>query len=115
MIENQPTIALIQERVAHVFGMPLIEMRSARRAYASSHPRQIAMYLAKRLTTRSLPTIGKHFGGRDHTTVMHAVRAVEKRRAAEPSTDRIVRELLGELGPRIVEEGQGDLFAGAEG
>ena len=53
-------------------------MTSARRSRAVARPRQMAMYLAKQLTPRSLPEIGKKFGGRDHTTVMHAVRQIEK-------------------------------------
>jgi chromosomal replication initiator protein len=53
-------------------------MTSERRARAVARPRQVAMYLAKQLTTRSLPEIGKKFGGRDHTTVMHAVRKIEE-------------------------------------
>jgi chromosomal replication initiator protein len=53
-------------------------MHSARRARAVARPRQVAMYLAKQLTSRSLPEIGRKFGGRDHTTVMHAVKKVEQ-------------------------------------
>jgi chromosomal replication initiator protein len=53
-------------------------MYSARRARAVARPRQVAMYLAKQLTPRSLPEIGRKFGGRDHTTVMHAVRKIEQ-------------------------------------
>ena len=53
-------------------------MHSARRARNVARPRQVAMYLAKMLTARSLPEIGRKFGGRDHTTVMHAVRKVEE-------------------------------------
>ena len=52
-------------------------MSSARRARAVARPRQIAMYLSKQLTSRSLPEIGRTFGGRDHTTVMHAVSRIE--------------------------------------
>jgi chromosomal replication initiator protein len=51
-------------------------MSSARRARAVARPRQVAMYLAKQLTSRSLPEIGRRFGNRDHTTVMHAVKTV---------------------------------------
>jgi chromosomal replication initiator protein len=60
-------------------------MYSARRARSIARPRQVAMYLAKQLTSRSLPEIGRKFGGRDHTTVMHAVRKVEELRDADSS------------------------------
>jgi len=60
-------------------------MHSARRSRAVARPRQVAMYLAKQLTPRSLPEIGRKFGGRDHTTVMHAVRKVEELRTADSS------------------------------
>jgi chromosomal replication initiator protein len=53
-------------------------MSSARRSRAVARPRQVAMYLSKQLTSRSLPEIGRAFGGRDHTTVMHAVRKIEE-------------------------------------
>ena len=53
-------------------------MHSARRSVAIARPRQIAMYLAKRLTSKSLPEIGRKFGGKDHTTVMHAVKRIEE-------------------------------------
>ncbi|MFB3149740.1 MAG: helix-turn-helix domain-containing protein, partial [Alphaproteobacteria bacterium] len=59
------------------------DMHSARRARAVARPRQVAMYLAKQLTSRSLPEIGRKFGGRDHTTVMHAVRRVEELRSGD--------------------------------
>jgi chromosomal replication initiator protein len=53
-------------------------MTSARRAREVARPRQVAMYLSKQLTPKSLPDIGRRFGGRDHTTVLHAVRKIEK-------------------------------------
>ena len=58
-------------------------MHSARRARAVARPRQVAMYLSKQLTARSLPEIGRKFGGRDHTTVMHAVKKVEELKATD--------------------------------
>ena len=64
--------------MAEHFGIRLTDMHSARRARQVARPRQIAMYLCKRLTQRSLPEIGRKFGGRDHTTVMHAVRKIEE-------------------------------------
>ena len=76
--ERRVTIDEIQKRVAEHFNIRLGEMTSARRARAVARPRQVAMYLAKQLTTRSLPEIGRKFGGRDHTTVMHAVRKIEE-------------------------------------
>lgn len=72
------TIDEIQRRVAEHYNIRLSEMTSDRRARAVARPRQVAMYLAKQLTTRSLPEIGRKFGGRDHTTVMHAVRKIEE-------------------------------------
>ena len=65
-------------------------MHSARRSRAVARPRQIAMYLSKQLTQRSLPDIGRKFGGRDHTTVMHAVKKVDELRAADRHFDEDV-------------------------
>jgi chromosomal replication initiator protein len=70
------TIDEIQKKVAEHYSIRLTDMSSARRARAVARPRQIAMYLAKQLTSRSLPEIGRKFGNRDHTTVMHAVSRV---------------------------------------
>jgi chromosomal replication initiator protein len=56
----------------------MAEMTSSRRARAVARPRQVAMYLSKQLTSRSLPEIGRKFGGRDHTTVIHAVKKIEE-------------------------------------
>ena len=82
--EKRVTIDEIQRRVAEHYGIRLSDMTSARRARAVARPRQVAMYLAKQLTPRSLPEIGKKFGGRDHTTVMHAVRRIEELKSADP-------------------------------
>ena len=81
--ERRVTIEEIQKRVAEHFNIKMAEMTSARRARLVARPRQVAMYLAKQLTARSLPEIGRKFGGRDHTTVMHAVRKVEELAAAD--------------------------------
>ena len=91
------TIDEIQKRVADHFKIRHAEMVSARRARAVARPRQIAMYLAKQLTPRSLPEIGRRFGGRDHTTVIHAVKQVEKLRAADNEIDADVRTLMRAL------------------
>ena len=71
--DRRVTIEEIQKRVAEHWNIRLTDMSSARRARAVARPRQVAMYLAKQLTSRSLPEIGRKFGNRDHTTVMHAV------------------------------------------
>ncbi|MBM3600629.1 MAG: chromosomal replication initiator protein DnaA [Alphaproteobacteria bacterium] len=81
--DRQVTIEEIQEKVAEHFNIRISEMTSARRARAVARPRQVAMYLSKQLTSRSLPEIGRRFGDRDHTTVMHAVRKIEQIRAAD--------------------------------
>ena len=83
--ERRVTIDEIQRRVAEHFNVRLGEMTSDRRARAVARPRQVAMYLAKQLTTRSLPEIGRKFGGRDHTTVMHAVRKIEELKGTDPA------------------------------
>jgi chromosomal replication initiator protein len=67
----------IQRVVARQYNVSRADLLSSRRTANVVRPRQIAMYLAKALTLRSLPEIGRRFGGRDHTTVLHAVRKIE--------------------------------------
>ncbi|WP_441719883.1 MULTISPECIES: chromosomal replication initiator protein DnaA [unclassified Inquilinus] len=76
--DRRVTIDEIQKRVAEHYNIKIADMHSARRARTVARPRQVAMYLSKQLTPRSLPEIGRKFGGRDHTTVMHAVKKVEE-------------------------------------
>ena len=83
--DRRITIEEIKKRVAEHFNIRLVDMHSARRARAVARPRQVAMYLSKQLTARSLPEIGRKFGGRDHTTVMHAVKKVEELRTTDSS------------------------------
>ncbi|MBF0400257.1 MAG: chromosomal replication initiator protein DnaA [Magnetococcales bacterium] len=80
----------IQKKVADYYQIRLLDLRSSKRARQFSHPRQIAMYLCKQLTKHSFPEIGKQFGDRDHTTVMHAVRKIDEKQIVDP-------ELAGEL------------------
>ncbi len=97
--DRRITIDEIQRKVAEHFNLRLTDMHSARRARNVARPRQIAMYLAKQLTARSLPEIGRKFGGRDHTTVMHAVRKVDELMAEDTQiaqdVDVIRRALTG--------------------
>ena len=95
--ERRVTIDEIQKAVSAHFEIKPIELVSARRAVVVARPRQIAMYLAKRLTTRSLPEIGRKFGGRDHSTVIHAVRRIEDLRDKDHEIDSAVRTLLRQL------------------
>ena len=95
--ERRVTIDEIQRAVSTHFALKPIDLVSARRAVVVARPRQIAMYLAKRLTTRSLPEIGRKFGGRDHSTVIHAVRRIEELRDTDRELDGAVRTLLREL------------------
>ena len=81
--EKRVSIEEIQRKVAEHYNLRLTDMVSARRARNVARPRQVAMYLAKQLTQRSLPEIGRRFGNRDHTTVMHAVSRVSELMAAD--------------------------------
>lgn len=81
--DRRITIDEIQRRTAEYFNVRITDMMSPRRARAVARPRQVAMYLSKQLTSRSLPEIGRKFGGRDHTTVMHAVRKIEELRETD--------------------------------
>ena len=75
----------IQRKVAEHYNIRLTEMASARRSRAVARPRQVAMYLAKQLTSRSLPEIGRRFGNRDHTTVLHAVNKITELMGEDPA------------------------------
>ena len=91
--EKKVTIDEIQRKVAEYYAIKLSDLLSARRAREVARPRQVAMYLAKKLTPRSLPEIGRRFGGRDHTTVMHAVKRIDELRAADRELDSDVAAL----------------------
>nr|WP_226372735.1 chromosomal replication initiator protein DnaA [Sphingosinicella flava] len=96
---NQRRISIdeIQGKVSDHYRIRKAEMTSARRAREVARPRQVAMYLSKQLTPRSLPEIGRRFGGRDHTTVIHAVRQIEKLRAQDAELDADIRLLTRQL------------------
>ena len=91
--EKKLTIDEIQRKVADYYGLKVADLLSERRAREVARPRQIAMYLAKKMTPRSLPEIGRRFGKRDHTTVMHAVKRVEQLRADDREIDSDVATL----------------------
>ena len=91
--EKKVTIDEIQRKVAEYYAIKLSDLLCARRAREVARPRQVAMYLAKKLTPRSLPEIGRRFGGRDHTTVMHAVKRIDELRAGDRELDGDVAAL----------------------
>lgn len=88
------TIRLIQEEVARHFDLRVEEFKAKKRTKAVSHPRQIAMYIARELTDASLPKIGEEFGGRDHTTVMHACEKILTDKARDPHLNQTVQTLI---------------------
>jgi len=95
--EKRVTVDTIQKVVAEHYGLKQADMISERRARAVARPRQAAMWIAKQITTRSLPDIGRRFGGRDHTTVLHAVRRIDSLRAEDPALARDLDILLRKL------------------
>ncbi len=88
--ERRITVDEIQKTVADHFNMKQADLLSERRTRSVARPRQIAMYLCKQHTTRSYPDIGRRFGGRDHTTVLHGVRKIEE---LMPQDDQIARDV----------------------
>ena len=91
--EKTVTIDDIQRKVTDHFNIKMSELLGTRRSRAVARPRQIAMFLAKNCTTKSYPDIGRAFGGRDHTTVMHAVKTVEKLIDTDPAVKEDVKLL----------------------
>jgi chromosomal replication initiator protein len=95
--EKRVTVDQIQKAVAEHYGLQQADMLSERRARAVARPRQAAMWIAKQITTRSLPDIGRRFGGRDHTTVLHAVRRIEELKQDDAALARDLDVLLRKL------------------
>ena len=95
--ERRVTVDQIQKTVAEHYQLKQADLISERRARVVARPRQVAMWLAKQITTRSLPDIGRRFGGRDHTTVLHAVRRIEALKAEDPMIARDLDVLLRKL------------------
>ncbi len=96
--DRRVTIEEIQKKTAEFYKLDLRELHSARRARRVARPRQVAMFLARELTSRSLPDIGRRFGGRDHTTVLHACRRIEALCKTDPVFQQEVEFLRKVLG-----------------
>lgn len=92
------SIAEIQTAACEHFGLTAEELLSSARTPRIAWPRQVAMYLSRELTDESLPAIGRHFGGRDHTTVLHAWRRTTARIESDATSRQIVETLCRSLG-----------------
>ena len=97
-VKREITIEDIIDVVVDYFGVKLTDLQSKRRQKSIAHPRQVCMYLARRHTRYSLEEIGGYFGGRDHTTVMHAQRTVADKRESDDDMDRVLASLEQRLG-----------------
>ena len=91
------TIEVIQRAVADQFGMKIMELKQKNNSRSIVVPRQIAMYLAKQLTEASLPEIGRHFGDKHHTTVMHSIAKIDELRHTDTDLNRMINNLMEQL------------------
>ncbi len=97
---RQITIELIQEIVGNYFNLRLEDFKSSRRTKNVVYPRQIAMYLSRKFTDASLPKIGEEFGGRDHTTVIHAYEKINQNLKTDESLQNIITDISKKLNPK---------------
>ena len=85
---------MIQKFVADRYNVKLSDLKAKNNSKAVAGPRQIAMYLTKSLTPASLPEIGKNFGGKHHSTVIHSIRKIENQKKADPEFDRLINSFI---------------------
>lgn len=97
MFTEPPKVEEIQRAVCQFYGVSKLDLLSKRRTANICRPRQIAMYLAKTLTFRSLPEIGRRFGNRDHTTVLHAVRKIKLHETVDEATRKEIRQIKASI------------------
>ncbi len=95
--EKKVTIELIQRRVGEHFGLRLQDLKMRSNSKAIAFPRQVAMYLVKHLTAASLPEIGRQFGGKHHTTVLHSINKIESQRRNDKDLNRTINRLMDAL------------------
>jgi len=93
--ERAVTIEIIQKYVADYYNLKLVELKSRNNSKSVAMPRQIAMYLCKSLTHASLPEIGRSFGGKHHSTVIHSIRKVDELRKRDPDFNSLINNFLG--------------------
>jgi chromosomal replication initiator protein len=94
---REKAIKSIQEAVAYLFGLSVEELKQVSTRREVAVPRQIAIYLTKQMTDASLPEIGRQFGGKHHTTVMHSIAKIHDRRRTDPAMNAAIIELLKTL------------------
>ncbi len=99
IVENQKkiTVDLIQRKVAEYFEVRPSDMTAKRRSKSVAYPRHIAMYLSREMTDFSFPELGEHFGGRDHTTILHAYEKIKKDIKKDQKTKSMIDKLIGEI------------------
>jgi chromosomal replication initiator protein len=95
--ERRVSIENIQRTVCQEFGLTISQLKAKNNSHAISYPRQIAMFLTKELTTASLPQIGREFGGKHHTTVLHSINKIGQQRKADKDLNRIINKLSDSL------------------
>jgi chromosomal replication initiator protein len=94
---RENTIKEVQKAVAYLFGLSVEELKQESTRQVVAMPRQIAMYLAKQMTDASLPEIGRQFGGKHHTTVMHSIAKISERRKTDIHLNYVLKELSKKL------------------
>jgi chromosomal replication initiator protein len=95
--ERRVSIEIIQRAVCQEFGLSLPQLRAKNNSRPVAYPRQVAMYLAKELTTASLPQIGREFGGKHHTTVLHSINKISELRQSDRDLNRLLNKLRDSL------------------
>jgi chromosomal replication initiator protein len=96
--EKKVTIEQIQKAVGEVFGLRAQDLKVRSNSKVISYPRQVAMFLVKQLTSASLPEIGRHFGGKHHTTVLHSINKIEMLRQTDKDLNKTINRLLDSFG-----------------
>jgi chromosomal replication initiator protein len=92
--ERAVTIEIIQKYIADYYNLKMVDLKSRNNSKSVAMPRQIAMYLCKSLTHASLPEIGRSFGGKHHSTVIHSIKKVEELRRSDPNFNSLVKSFL---------------------
>lgn len=95
--ERRITIESVARAVADKFSLPLAALKQKSNARQIAYPRQVAMYIARELTRASLPEIGRWFGGKHHTTVLHSIQKIERQRQSDPDLNNLIHSLIDSL------------------